>query len=257
LAMRIQVVGAAGCGPGFPLQTFLIDGVLAVDAGALGWFDGPDRQAAVRDVLLTHSHIDHLAGLPVFLDNVYRLAADPPAVHAPGPTLAALRDHVFNDHIVPDFVRLSEVYPPFLRLCPVTAGRPFAVGRYEVLAFAVDHTVPTVGYLIDDGSAAVAVFGDTAPVPAVFAGLAREPRLGAVFLEASFPDALAGIAEASKHLTASQFLAAARAFPPAVAVYAAHVKPRFAAEIAAAVRAAGLPNVRVAEPGQTVEVGPR
>ena len=84
----------------------------------------------------------------------------------------------------------------------------------------------------------------------------RSPRLRAVFLEASFPDSLADVAEVSRHLTASQFLAAARLFPPSVAVYAAHIKPRFVGEIAATIRGAGLPNVRVAEPGQTVEVGP-
>jgi hypothetical protein len=93
-------------------------------------------------------------------------------------------------------------------------------------------------------------------VPDVFAAVARTPRMRAAYLEASFPDSQADVAGLSKHLTVSQFLAAARLFPPAVAVYAAHVQPRFAAEIAAAIRAAGLPNVRVAEPGQTIEVGP-
>jgi ribonuclease BN (tRNA processing enzyme) len=252
--MRVQVVGAAASVAGFPLQTFVLDGVLAVDAGALGWFDTPERQADVRDVLLTHSHIDHLAGLPVFLDNVYCVNPEPPTVHAPGPTLAALRDHVFNDLIMPDFVRLSEVCPAFLRLSEVAVGKPFAVGRYEVTAFELDHTVPTVGYRIDDGSAAVAVFGDTAPVPDMFDEVARAPRLRAVFLEASFPDSLADIAAASKHLTASQFLAAARVFPRSVTVYAVHVKPRFVAEIGVAIRVAGLPNVRVARSWQTIEV---
>src|SRR5688572_22287992 len=104
--MRVQVVGAAADAAGHPLSTFVVDGVLAVDAGALGWFADPAAQAAVRDVLLTHSHADHIAGLPPFIETVYQLAPDAPTVHAPEPTLRALRDHVFNGVLMPDFVAM-------------------------------------------------------------------------------------------------------------------------------------------------------
>lgn len=73
--MRLHVVtGSANC-PGHPLSCLLIDDRVAVDAGALGWFAPPETQALVQHVLLTHSHIDHTAGLPIFLDNVYGLSS--------------------------------------------------------------------------------------------------------------------------------------------------------------------------------------
>lgn len=251
--MRVQVVGAAAAGgPGFALSTFLFDGVLAVDAGALGWCDCADRLAAVRHVLLTHSHLDHIAGLPILLDTVYGLAPHPPTVHAPEPTLKALRDHLFNDHLVPDFVRLSESLPPFLKLDVVEPGRPVRIDRYEVTPVAVEHTVPTVAYLVDDGSAAVAVVTDTAPVPAAFDQLARAARLKAVFLEASFPNDRAELAALTRHLTSDLFLAAARRFP--VPVYAVHVKPRFFEVVSAEIEAGGVPNAHVAVPGMVLEV---
>lgn len=250
--MRVQVVAVGG--GGFPLSTYLVDDALAVDAGALGWCGPPARLAAVRDILLTHPHIDHLAGLPIFLDTVYGLAADPPCVHAPPPTLDAVHGHIFNGVLMPDFVAMSRTMAPFLRLCPVRPGEPFRVGEYTVTALDLDHTVPTVGYVLDDGAAAVAVLTDTAPVPAVIARVAGWPRLRAVFLEASFPDHMAELAAVSRHLTTSQFLAHARQFPADVPVYAVHLKPRWADEIAAAIRAAGMANVRAAEPGEVVEI---
>jgi ribonuclease BN (tRNA processing enzyme) len=251
--MRVEVVAA---GPvGFPLSTCLIDDALAVDAGALGWCGPPARLARVRDILLTHPHIDHLAGLPVFLDAVYDVGPAPPRVHAPRPTLDALQAHVFNGVLMPDFVAMSRDLPPFLTLHPVQPGLPFVVGPYTVTAVVLDHTVPTVGYVLDDGRTAVAILTDTAPVPAAVALLAGWPRLRAVFLEASFPDHLADLAAVSKHLTTSQFLAHARQLPAGVAVYAVHLKPRWADEIAAGIRAAGHPNVRAAVPGEVFDIG--
>ena len=42
-------------------------------------------------------------------------------------------------------------------------------------------------------------------------------------------------------------------FPASVPVYAVHIKPRFADQVVAEIRAAGMPNVSPATPGQIVD----
>lgn len=248
--MRVQVLPCGGTAPGHPLTGFVADGVLAIDAGPLGTFGTVAEQGAIRDILLTHSHIDHVAGLPVLLDTVYRLDA-PPTVHATRATFESLRKDVFNDRLMPDFLALSESMTPFLTCREVEPHRPFVVGRYNVTAIPVEHTVPTVAYLIDDHTSAVAVVTDTAPVPGVIESLACWPRLKGVFLECSYPRRLTDLAGLTKHLNTDQFAEAALAFPPGVRVFATHVKPRFFDEIAAELDDLGF---EVAEAGSTVEV---
>jgi ribonuclease BN (tRNA processing enzyme) len=243
--MRVHVC-TAPVSPGHPTTTLVVDGVLAVDAGGLGWFAPPAELARVAHVLLTHTHIDHVAGLPIFLDTVYGLAAPPPTVAATAVTLAALRAHVFNNTIMPDFVELGRHIPPFLVERELTPGTPTRLGRYEVTAHEVTHTVPTVAYVIDDGTDAVAVVTDTAPVPELIARLAATPRLRTVYLESSFPVAEAALAVLTCHLTTVQFLEAAATLESAgVRVVPIHVKPRYAAEITAELRAASRANVEL------------
>jgi len=241
--MRVHVCRAADC-PGHPTTTLVVDGELALDAGGLGWFAPPAAQARVRFVLLTHAHIDHVAGLPVFIDNVYRLSAEPPTVLGTAETLAALQSHVFNDTLMPDFVELGRRMAPFFRTQVLTPGVPVTLGRYAATPHAVDHTVPTLAYTIDDGTGVIAVVTDTAPVPELVERLAATPQLRAVYLEASFPTRLADLAALTKHHTAADFLAVAERLAHAgVPVTPIHVKPRYAAEVLAELRAAGRANV--------------
>ena len=239
--MRVHVCRPAADCPGHPTTTLVVDGELAIDAGALGWFAPPTEQARVRHVLLTHAHIDHVAGLPIFIDNVYQLSDEPPTVLGTPATLAALQSHVFNDTLMPDFVELGRRMAPFFHTRPLAPGVPVTLGRYVVTPHAVDHTVPTVAFTIDDGTTVVAVVTDTAPVPDVIERLAAWPRLAGVYLEASFPARLAGLATLTKHLTTADFLAAAARLT--VPVYPIHVKPRHAPEVVAELRSAGRSNV--------------
>ncbi len=253
--MRIQILPSTVQGtPGHGLTGYVVDGALAVDAGPLGWFGTCAEQAAIRDVLITHSHLDHVAGLPMFLDNVYGLAEVVPTVHAAKPTLDALQADLFGGRLWPDFIGMSQVMAPFVAVRECEPNRPFPCGRYTIIAIPLDHKVPTVAYLVDDGRHAVAVVTDTGPVPAVFEALGKWPRLRAVFLECSFPRRMKDVATASKHLTTAEFAEAVALLPPALPVYAVHIKPRHWDEIVAEVRALGRKNVQIGDPGRVVEI---
>ena len=250
--MRIEVV-ASGTLPGHALSSYVVDGILAIDAGSLGWFADLDRQRAIRHIFLTHAHLDHVCGLPTFLENVYETHADAPQLLAIESTMVSLQNHLFNNVLMPDFVALSKVIHPFLQCRTIEVGIPNEIGPHIVTAFYVEHVIPTVGYLIDDGRSAVAILTDTAPVSHVIDNLLKHPRLKAIFLEASFPSEFIALAEVSQHHTVGQFLAERRRIPESVPLYAIHVKPRFYDRIAAEIVASGLSNACIAESGRVYE----
>ena len=247
--MHLEVLATGSPAPGHALTGFLLDGTLAIDAGPLGTFGTLAQQAAIEHVLLTHAHIDHVAGLPILLDTVYRQRSSPPVVHATKPTLEILQQDLFNDRLMPDFIGLSNLMSPFLQLKEIEPNRPFRIGQWSITALPVDHTIPTVAYLIDDQTSAVAIVTDTAPIPNILQPLARWPRLKAVFLECSFPSRLHDLAMVSKHLTTNTFAEMVRYLPTTLPVYAIHIKPRFYEEIAVELAELKLPNVHIADAG--------
>jgi ribonuclease BN (tRNA processing enzyme) len=250
----LLVPSALGAAPLQYLTTLLVNDAVAFDAGSLGLFGTPAQQARVRYVFLTHGHIDHLASLPIFLENVADDSNDCPVVYAPEPVLDVLRRDLLNDRLFPDFVRLSRDGPPLVRLEPVEPGRPVRAAGLTVTAVPVDHVVPAVGYLIDEGTSAVAFVTDTAPTDAIWEAANRLPHLKAVFLELTFPESVAWLAHVAKHLTPSLFAAEVRKIRPGVPVYVIHLKARYREETERELAALALPGVSVLEPGKVVEV---
>jgi ribonuclease BN (tRNA processing enzyme) len=253
--MKVMLVPSA---PGAPalqyLTTLLVNDAVAIDAGSLGMYGTPADQARIRHVFLTHAHMDHVGSLPIFLENVSDDSAECPVVHAPQAVLDVIRTDVLNDRLFPDFVRLSLDGPPLVQLEPLTPGRPVQVAGLSVTAVAVDHVVPTVAYLIDDGASAFAFVTDTAPTDGIWALANQCPRLKAVFLEVTFPEDQAWLAAVAKHLTPSLFASEVRKLRPGVKVYAIHLKPRCRDQLLGELAALELPNVTVLEPGRVVEV---
>jgi ribonuclease BN (tRNA processing enzyme) len=198
--------------------------------------------------------MDHVATLPIFLENVSDDSANCPTVYASEAVLEVLRHDILNDRLFPDFVRLSRDGPPLVRLEPLTAGKPVRAGGLTVTAAQVNHVVPTVGYLVDDGTSAFAFVTDTAPTDDIWALANACPRLKAVFLEVTFPESLAWLAEVARHLTPRLFAGEVRKIRPGVPVYAIHLKARSRERLLAEVAELQLPQVQILEPGLPVEV---
>ncbi len=110
--MKITLVPSAvsvgGGNPGFFLSSYLIDEVVAIDAGGLGLIDDLQAQQRIEHIFITHSHLDHIASLPILLDSVFQSGGRCITVHGSAATLASLRHDVFNDRVWPDFVKMSE-----------------------------------------------------------------------------------------------------------------------------------------------------
>ena len=226
--MIIRMLGPA-IGDAVALSSYLVNGVTLVDCGGAGFCGELDRQAGVRDVFLTHSHMDHVASLPLLLDNVYGLGA-PPTLHATQATLDALHRDVFNDGLWPDVFALSQVTAPFVHVRPLTDAS-VDVSGVRVTGVPVDHVVPTTAYILEEPGAAVAIVTDTAPTEAIWERLSATPSLRAVFLECSFPEELAIVAKVSKHMTPSLFAAQAARRPAGSKLYAIHLKPQHHSQI--------------------------
>ena len=89
------------------LTSYVINDSIAIDAGSLGFHRTPEEQARVRHVLISHSHIDHMASLPLFVENVYQIHADTVTIHGNEAVLDCLRRDVFNDRLWPDMISLA------------------------------------------------------------------------------------------------------------------------------------------------------
>ena len=253
--MRIQIVApAAGPSDGrFYAASFLVDEQLAVDAGGIGFLSPLERQKRIRHVFLSHSHMDHIGSLPLFLDNVYEPGPDCPLVYASSAVLDCLRSHLFNDRIWPDFVRLSTEETPFLRSVVLEPGRPVAAAGLTVTPVALNHTVPTLGFILETPASAVAIVCDTDATEEIWQMLRAKPHLKAVFLEAAFPESMAWLAKKSKHLTPAVLQSEVAKLARQVPVIAVQIKPAFQDQVVAELQALGLAGLQVGVPGVSYE----
>lgn len=243
--MQLQVLGCSGAiAQGAYTSAFLIDGVLALDAGTgLGQLT-LEQMLSIDHIFITHAHLDHIAALPLLLDSVMLTRAQqnrpPIQIYALPATLQALRKHIFNRVIWPDFTALPSRQHPVMQLIPVEVGQriQFPGLPHHIEVISSEHSVPSAGYAVYPQAQAPALVytGDTGPNPKLWQYLAHHPIAGLI-IETAFSHQDAGLARAALHLSPNtlvqelQHIDMGSSYP----LYITHTKPAQAAQIQAEV----------------------
>ena len=228
--MTLRVLGCSGSiAAGCKTTAFLLDDDVLIDAGSGVGDLSLDALTRIDHVFISHSHLDHILSIALLADSVMRArlaqGRGPIQVHALPETLAALRTHIFNGVIWPDFTRLPSADNPVLRLLPFATGDVLTgLGgkrrRIEVLSAA--HTVPAVGFAVDDGRWVYS--GDTGPNPALWQRL-RSMTVAHLVIETAFSDDERQLAEISRHLCPTALGQELAQLAGSVDVRITHIKP--------------------------------
>ena len=257
--MRIQLLPSTFDSQGHAtseqrLTCFLIDECVAVDAGSIALALTSEQREKVRDIIVTHPHMDHIASLPIFIDDLFETLRSPVRVYATPEVIDLLERDIFNWNVYPRFSELKNEYGPVMEYVPIPTGEEFRIAHLTVTAVAVNHIVPTVGLVVSDGKSIVAFSSDTAETDELWNTINRAPRIDALLIEASFPNSMAKLAEVSRHFTPASLQRDLRKLNHnGLDILAVHIKPAYRSTIIEELSALQIPGLGVMEPGTVYE----
>lgn len=243
--MKIEILGCSGgMGSGEFTTSIRIDERLLIDAGSgLGKLS-QDDMLAIKQIFLTHAHLDHICFLPLLLDNLFEQLESPIEVLALPETLDVLRKHIFNWQVWPDFSVLPDKQQPVLCYSSLTMAQSQQTADLTLWPMPATHVVPACGYRVVSPEGKVFCFsGDTAYDDAVLQAYNQAGPINMLMLECAFPNRLTTVADQSKHLTPQrllQFLQQLNHLPESLLI--THLKPAFRKEICDELMALSLPS---------------
>ena len=200
--MRIKVLGCSGgIGPGLRTTSLLVDDQILIDAGTGVGDLSLSQMQGIRQVFITHSHLDHVCGLAFMADNLFDLIDTPVDVYATAETITALKTHLFNWTLWPDFSKLPSEEHGLLRFHEIPVGQARQINGKTITPFQVLHTVPAVGYSLQAPAGTFAFTGDTFANEHLWAHLNSLPRLDKLMIDVAFTDEQAELGRISRHFT--------------------------------------------------------
>ena len=255
--MKIKVLGCSGAGfPGRNPPSLLLDGNILFDAGSLTYVLDVKGQLKIKNIFITHAHLDHITGIPFLAENmISEKRWHPIRILGIPPVVEAIRKNIFNGSIWPDFAAIPNARKPILKFVKLKVGRPIELNGYAITPLKVNHSVPAVGYLVEDQRGRRFFYtGDTGPVDATWEKIAAR-KIDCLIIEVSFPNRMGKIAIQTGHLT-PQLLRKEllKMNHPPGRVLVTHLKPRYLQAIRTELQRLHIKNLRLLCDGETLRI---
>jgi len=165
----------------------------------------------VEWALITHSHLDHVAGFlqksTIDLEMAQAGRRGTRVIGLPQ-TLEALETAGYSPPLWAAFTHFPEGNPA-IQLQPLEPGKTAQVGPFTVRAFPLLHSLPCAAFLLESGPDAYLHLGDTGMSQEVWKSAGpwlERGHLRGIAIEASWPSDGEGLAQRTRHLTPNSLL---------------------------------------------------
>jgi len=203
----------------------LLDNDVLIDAGTGVGELSLTELSMIDHVFVTHSHLDHIACIPLMVDSAGFMRDKPLTIYATEATLEILKQHIFNWKIWPDFSQIPDTINPFMRYQAISLGQAVELDGRKITALPANHVVPAVGFQIDSGEASLVFSGDTTTNDALWVEVNQISNLRYLIIETAFSNSEKELAILSKHLCPSLLALELLKLKLNPKIYITHLKP--------------------------------
>lgn len=256
--MEIKVLGCSGAEyPGHRPPSFLLNGKILFDTGSLTNILDIKGQLRIKHIFVTHSHLDHIIGIPFLADNlIFRKKRQRVNVLSIPPVIKSIRKSLLDGSIWPDFTIIPNTHEGILNLIELKAGQPIQVEGYKITPYPVHHSVPTTGYLVEDRKKKRRFFytGDTGPTDSTWPNLGGI-QIHSLLIEVSFPSRMEDIALRTGHLTPRLLRRELLKIDPSPErIFTIHLKPQYSKVVTAELHKLNIRNLALLKDDQIIRV---
>ncbi len=255
--MKIRVIGCSGAElPGHNAPGFLLEDEIIFDAGSITGVLTAKEQLRIKNIFITHAHLDHIRSIPFLADNIaLGNRKQRVKIYGISPVITTIKKHLLNSSMWPDFTLIPNPDDAILNLVKLKIARPIVINGHTVTPYTVNHPVPAVGYLVEDSKNKRFFYtGDTGPTFSTWKKIG-DKKLQCLIIDVSFPDSMRDMALNTGHLTPEllhEEIAGIPQTPEQICI--THPKPQYFKIIKKQLDGLKMKNIRVLKEGDIIRV---